>query len=119
MSTVSSSESNRDEHLTVTTSYSDLPIDDQQRAPILASMNKSKTIDIPDLLRNVEKDPTPISAAAKAMLRHSNSSRQTTSFDSATSMVSASESITTTNSGTRRPTSTARPLMISLVSDLI
>jgi hypothetical protein len=120
MSTVPSTESNRDEQMTVTTSYSDLPVNEQQRTPILASINKSKTIDIPDLLRNVEKDPTPTSSStAKAILRHSNSNRQTTSFDSATSMVSASESITTTNSSIRRPTSTARPLMISLVSDFI
>jgi hypothetical protein len=117
-STVPSTESTQDEHLAVTSSYSDLPIDDQHRTPVLTSMNKSKTIDIPDLLRSVEKDPIPISAA-KAILRHSNSSRQTTSFDSATSMVSASESIGTTNSSTRRPTSTARPLMISLVNDFI
>lgn len=110
------------EQVKKSTSYSDLPVDDQQRASKLLSINKSDTIDIPDLLRNVEKDPSnPLSsgAAAKAILRHSNSNRQTTSFDSAASMVSASESITTTNSSTRRPTSTARPLMISLVRMMI
>lgn len=110
------------EQVKKSTSYSDLPVDDQQRASKLLSINKSDTIDIPDLLRNVEKDPSspPTSgAAAKAILRHSNSTRQTTSFDSAASMVSASESIATTNSSTRRPTSTARPLMISLVSTII
>jgi len=119
ISTVQSTESNQDEQVKKTTSYSDLSTDNQQRTPALASTNKSKTIDIPDLLRNVEKDPittnTPTSTT-KAILRHSNSNRQTTSFDSTTSMVSASESILTTNSSTRRPTSTARPLMISLVS---
>ena len=110
------------EQVKKSTSYSDLPVDDQQRASKLLSINKSDTIDIPDLLRNVDKDPSnPLSsgAAAKAILRHSNSNRQTTSFDSAASMVSASESIRTTNSTTRRPTSTARPLMISLVSVMI
>ncbi len=110
-----STESNQGEQIKKTTSYSDLPTADQQRTPILASTNKSNTIDIPDLLRNVEKDPP----TTKAVLRHSNSSRQATSFDSNISMVSASESITTMNSSTRRPTSTARPLMISLVSELI
>jgi len=111
-------ESNQDEQVKKSTSYSDLPVHDQQRAPALASTNKSKTIDIPDLLQNVEKDPiktTTLSSSAKAILRHSNLNKQTASFDSTISMVSASESITT-NSSIRRPTSTARPLMISLVS---
>ena len=121
VSTVPSTESTQNERVKKSTSFSDLPVDDQQRASKVLSINKSDTIDIPDLLRNVDKDPptTPSSssgAGAKAILRHSNSSRQTTSFDSNISMVSASESIATTNSSTRRPTSTARPLMISLVS---
>jgi len=76
--------------------------------------NKSKIIDIPDLLQNVEKDPSP--KLTKPVLRHSNSNKQTDSFESATSMLSASESITTTGSTTRKPTSTARPLMLSVVS---
>jgi hypothetical protein len=120
-STLPLTQSNQDVPVKKATSYSDLSTDDQHRAPMLASTDKSKTIDIPDLLRNVEKDPTTTmipASAAKAILRHSNSSRQTSSFDSATSMVSASESIIT-NSSIRRPTSTARPLMISLVSELI
>jgi hypothetical protein len=114
MSNPSATELNQDEQIKKAISYSDLPTDDHQRAPPLASTNRSRTIDIPDLLRNVEKDPAI--AATKAVLRHSNSSRQTTSFDSTASMVSASESIITTNSSIRKPTSTARPLMISLVS---
>ena len=89
---------------------SDLPADDQQRT----SMTKSNTIDIPDLLQNVQKDPS--NTVTKLVLRHSNSSRQTASFDSSISMVSAAESITTTSSSTRKPTSTARPLMLSVVS---
>ncbi|CAF3266020.1 unnamed protein product [Rotaria socialis] len=98
------------------TSQLDVPNDDPQRLPI----NKSKSIDMPDLLRNVSKDTTTTvttTTTTKAILRHSNSNRQTASFDSTTSMVSASESILTTNSSTRRPTSTARPLMISLSKD--
>ena len=77
----------------------------------------SKLIDIPDLLQNVEKDSN--SNFSKPTLRHSNSARQTASFDSTSSMISATESITTTASGTnaRKPTSTARPLMLSVVSD--
>jgi hypothetical protein len=117
-STLPLTQSNQDVEVKKATSYFDLSTDNQQRAPALVSTNKSKTIDIPDLLRNVEKDPTTTiipASAAKAILRHSNSSRQTSSFDSAASMVSASESIIT-NSSIRRPTSTARPLMISLVS---
>ncbi|CAF3971616.1 unnamed protein product [Rotaria magnacalcarata] len=88
-------------------------IDDQHqhRPPTLTSTQKSKTIDIPDLLQNVEKESS--STLTKPILRHSNSSRQTASFDSAASMVSASESITTIGSSTRKPTSTARPLMLS------
>ena len=117
-STVPSTESNQEEQVKKSMSYSDLPTDDHTRAPSLVATNKSKTIDIPDLLRNVDKDPMGASSTAKAILRHSNSSRQTTSFDSATSMVSASESIAT-NSSARRPTSTARPLMISLVSSFL
>lgn len=97
---------------------SDASPDDQQsqqhRVPVLTSTTKSKTIDIPDLLQNVEKE-TP-TALSKPVLKHSNSSRQTASFDSATSMISASESILTTGSNTRKPTSTARPLMLSIVS---
>ncbi len=77
--------------------------------------NKSKISDFPDLLQNVEKDPT-IPTSSRPTLRHSNSNRLTASFDSAVSMVSASESITTTGNNTRKPTSTARPLMLSAVS---
>ncbi|CAF1059346.1 unnamed protein product [Rotaria sordida] len=127
MSNISSIEINQDEQIKKGTSQLDVPNDDQQRVSTLSSMNKSKTIDIPDLLRNVAKDPTGTSSsstttattttATKAILRHSNSSRQTASFDSTTSMVSASDSVVTTNSSTRRPTSTARPLMISLSKD--
>ena len=83
-----------------------LPTDDQPED----LTSKSKTIDIPDLLQNVEKDST-IATSSKPVLRHSNSARLTASFDSASSMVSASESFTT-----RRPTSTARPLMLAVVS---
>jgi len=101
----SSTETNQDEQINP-----DLPNDEQQQAVI----NKSKPSDIPDLLQNVEKDPvTPLT---KPILRHSNSCKQTTSFDSVSSMVSASESITTSCSNTRKPTSTARPLMLSVVS---
>jgi hypothetical protein len=115
ISNVPSTDSNQNEKLNQSTSFSDLRPDEQQRTPSLASNNKSKTIDIPDLLRNVDKDPRPTTTTmTKPLLRHSNSSRQTASFDSTTSMVSASESIIT-NSSIRRPTSTARPLMISLV----
>ena len=85
----------------------------QNRTGLLTTMNKSKTADIPDLLRNVEKEPV---TSSRPILKHSNSSRQTTSFDSTTSMVSASDSVITTNSTTRRPTSTARPLMLSIVN---
>ena len=98
----------------------DLPVEDQsqQRTPSmpLSLSTKSKTIDIPDLLQNVDKDPA--NTLSKPILRHSNSSRQTASFDSSISMVSASESVTTTSSSTRKPTSTARPLMLSVVSDV-
>ncbi|UJR09930.1 hypothetical protein I4U23_014152 [Adineta vaga] len=98
----SATESNTDEH-----SLSlDLSNDEQ---PIVT--NKSKTIDIPDLLQNVEKEP--VGTLTKPTLRHSNSSKQTTSFDSTVSMVSASDSIVTTGSA-RKPTSTARPLMLSV-----
>jgi len=117
---VSATESKEDEQVLQITHYTDSSSDDQQQqqqTATLPSLNKSKTIDIPDLLRNVEKDPT--TAATKAIFRHSNSSRQTASFDSTASMVSASESIITTNSSTRKPTSTARPLMISVVSSII
>ena len=122
-SNVPSNESSQNEQIKKSTSFSDLQPDNQQRGPPLMSTNKSKTIDIPDLLQNVQKEPKtvtpiplqPIITITKPLLRHSSSSRQTASFDSATSMVSASESITTTNS-IRRPTSTARPLMINLVS---
>lgn len=98
----------------------DLPVEDQQQQrtasmPLSLSI-KSKTIDIPDLLQNVDKDPT--TTMSRPILRHSNSSRQTASFDSSISMVSASESVTTTSSSTRKPTSTARPLMLSVVSEL-
>ncbi|CAF0924432.1 unnamed protein product [Rotaria sp. Silwood1] len=127
MSNVPSIEISQDEQINRGISHLDVPIDDQQRTSTLSSINKSKTIDIPDLLRNVAKDPTTTTTttssssstttAAKAILRHSNSSRQTASFDSTVSMVSASDSILTTNSSTRRPTSTARPLMISLSKD--
>jgi hypothetical protein len=98
---LSSSETNQDEQIN----------DDQQHQ---STKNKSKIIDIPDLLQNVEKDPSP--KLKKPVLRHSNSNKQTASFESATSMVSANESITTTGSSTRKPTSTARPLMLSVVS---
>ncbi|CAF3784029.1 unnamed protein product [Adineta steineri] len=109
-------ESKQDEQVRQTATNTDNSFDSYRRPPNLSSTDKSKTIDIPDLLRNVEKDPT--SSTAKAIFRHSNSSRQTTSFDSTTSMVSASESILTTNSNSmRKPTSTARPLMISLSKD--
>ncbi|CAF4437599.1 unnamed protein product, partial [Rotaria sp. Silwood2] len=86
---------------------SDDSIDDQQRT-------STKTIDIPDLLQNVEKEPS--TTLTKPILRHSNSNKQTASFDSAASMISATESVATTSSGTRKPTSTARPLMLSVVS---
>jgi hypothetical protein len=102
MESVSSIEINQDEPI-----QSDISNDEQQRT-------STKAIDIPDLLQNVEKDPTKLST--RSTLRHSNSSRQTASFDSNTSMVSATESIITTSSGTRKPTSTARPLMLSTVS---
>ena len=85
--------------------------------PSQAAANKGQAIDIPDLLQNVEKDAT--TNLNKSLLRHSNSSRQTSSFDSSTSMISANESISTTTSGTRKPTSTARPLMLSVVSSLL
>ncbi|CAF1635286.1 unnamed protein product, partial [Adineta ricciae] len=98
----SATESNPDEY-----SLSlDLPNDEQ-----VAATNKPKTIDIPDLLQNVEKEP--VATLAKPVLKHSNSSKQTTSFDSTASMISASDSITTTGSA-RKPTSTARPLMLSV-----
>ncbi|CAF3187019.1 unnamed protein product [Rotaria sp. Silwood2] len=84
---------------------SDDSIDDQQRT-------STKTIDIPDLLQNVEKEPS--TTLTKPILRHSNSNKQTASFDSAASMISATESVATTSSGTRKPTSTARPLMLSV-----
>ncbi|CAF2526163.1 unnamed protein product [Rotaria sp. Silwood2] len=119
-SNVPSLEASQDEQSKKGTSHLDVPTDEQQCTSTLSSINKSKTIDIPDLLRNVAKDPTTTmtsSSTAKAILRHSNSSRQTASFDSTASMVSASDSILTTNSSTRRPTSTARPLMISLSKD--
>jgi len=75
------------------------------------------TIDIPDLLQNVEKDPPSQSQPqSKPTLKHSNSNRQNASFESTTSMTSIGESITTTGSNTRKPTSTARPLMLSPVS---
>ncbi len=99
---MSSTETNQDEQINF-----HLANDDQQA--------KSKTIDIPDLLQNVEKDSS-MTTLSKPLLRHSNSNRQSASFDSSASMVSASESITTTNSSTRKPTSTARPLMLSVVS---
>jgi hypothetical protein len=102
---LSSTETDQDEQ--INSNHTD---DDQQRS----STNKSKTIDIPDLLQNVEKDPS--STSTKPKLRHSNLNKQTGSFESAASMVSASESITTTSSNTRKPTSTARPLMLSVVS---
>ena len=107
---LSSNRVNQDEKI----SSDHLNGDQRQQTSSLASTNKSKTIDIPDLLRNVEKDPPTIST--QAILRHSNLSRQGTSFDSATSMFSTSECIATANSGTRKPTSTARPLMLSVVS---
>ena len=88
--------------------------DEQLQVAMSHSTSKSKTIDIPDLLQNVEKDS--LTTSTKPILRHSNSTRHTASFESAASMVSASESITTTNSSTRKPTSTARPLMLSVVS---
>ena len=97
-------ELNLDESLQSTASLND----DEQR---------TKTIDIPDLLQNVDKDTSM--HLSKPILRHSNSSRQTASFDSSISMVSASESILTTGSNTRKPTSTARPLMLSVVNDSI
>jgi len=78
---------------------------------------RTQTIDIPDLLQNVDKDTSM--NLTKPILRHSNSSRQTSSFDSSISMVSASDSILTTSSSTRKPTSTARPLMLSVVNDSI
>ena len=118
----SSTEYNTDDPMRKATSYSDLHLDDQSpRTPALNAVAKSKTIDIPDLLRNVERDPPSASAGVptRSTLRHSNSSRQTTSFDSTVSMVSASDSINTTNSSTRKPTSTARPLMLSVVSKVI
>lgn len=87
---------------------------DRNRTGTFNSNNRSKTVDIPDLLRNVEKETT--TNVNKPILRHSNSSRQTTSFDSTNSMVSATDSIGTTSSLTRKPTSTARPLMLSVVS---
>jgi hypothetical protein len=99
---LSSTETNQDEQIN----------DDQQQQQ--NSINKAKIIDIPDLLQNVEKDSSP--TLKKPVLRHSNSNKQTASFESATSMVSASESITTTGGNTRKPTSTARPLMLSVVS---
>jgi hypothetical protein len=113
-----SAESKQDEQVLPTINIVDTSSDEPLRPPVVSSTEKSKAIDIPDLLRNVEKDPSL--TTSKAILRHSNSSRQTMSFDSMTSMVSASESIITTNSSSmRKPTSTARPLMISLVSDVL
>lgn len=118
-----STETNQDEKNRKGTNQSDPSNHDQQGVPQVNSTNRTKAADIPDLLRNVAKDPmittttiTNTTVTNKNVLRHSNSSRQTASFDSTTSMVSASESILTTSSSTRRPTSTARPLMISLVS---
>jgi len=99
--------------------------DEQQKPPLppppiitttdVSSDPVSTPVDIPDLLRNVDKESAPLQPP-RPTLKHSNSSRQTTSFDSTISMVSASESIAT-NSSYRRPTSTARPLMISLSKD--
>ncbi|UJR36172.1 hypothetical protein I4U23_028906 [Adineta vaga] len=109
-------QSKTDEQIKSNTNNVENPTDDQQQASSHSSIDKSKIIDFPDLLRNVDKDPTM--SATKAIFRHSNSSRQTMSFDSTTSMVSASDSIITTNSSSiRKPTSTARPLMISLSKD--
>ncbi|CAF1362039.1 unnamed protein product [Adineta steineri] len=102
----SSTETNQDDQ-----SLTHDPSNDEQQQQQQTSANKSKTIDIPDLLQNVEKEP--ISTSTKPILRHSNSCKQTTSFDSIASMVSASDSITTTGSA-RKPTSTARPLMLSV-----
>lgn len=97
-------------------------IDTQQDETIISNPlnddsfdNPLKTIDIPDLLQNVEKDST-LAPSSKPVLRHSNSNRLTASFDSTASMVSASESTATTGSNSRKPTSTARPLMLSHVS---
>ena len=91
------------------------PLSDDQQ---IILDNPSKTIDIPDLLQNVEKDST-LTPSSKPVLRHSNSNRLTASFDSTASMVSASESTATTGSNSRKPTSTARPLMLSVVSSTI
>ncbi|CAF1045918.1 unnamed protein product [Rotaria sordida] len=103
---LSSTEISQDEKIN-----SDYSIDDQQQQQQQPRIS-TKTIDIPDLLQNVEKDsPTMLT---KPILRHSNSNKQTASFDSATSMISATESINTTSSTTRKPTSTARPLMLSI-----
>ncbi|CAF3378153.1 unnamed protein product, partial [Rotaria socialis] len=104
----SSTEVDQDEKINLNHSIDD---QHQHRPPTLTSTPKSKTIDIPDLLQNVEKESS--STLTKPILRHSNSSRQTASFASAASMVSASESITTIGSSTRKPTSTARPLMLA------
>ena len=112
-STTSPESSSVDANMPKSQSFVDAPVDE---SPARTSMTKAKTIDIPDLLRNVEKERTVSSSTARGTLKHSNSSRQTTSFDSNVSMISASDSICTTNSTTRKPTSTARPLMLSLVS---
>ncbi|CAF0888580.1 unnamed protein product, partial [Didymodactylos carnosus] len=115
-------------------SYSDLQNggndeqqDERRRAPPLT--NKAKTIDIPDLLRNVEKEHTPklevttatsdnkLSASKKSVNRQQslNSSSRQTSVESASSQSNATEAGGIT-SERRKCTSTARPLMLSVVS---
>ena len=98
---------------------SNLSTDDQQQQQTNFD-HLPKTIDIPDLLQNVEKESAlaSSSSSSKPVLRHSNSNRLTASFDSTASMASASDSTATTGSNNRKPTSTARPLMLSVVSSI-